>query len=199
MGHHGLCILSGSSVHGISQVRMLEWVAIYFSRGSSQPRDGTHVSCIGRQILYHWANRETPCNQSVAAAAAKSLQPCLTLCDPIDGSLPGSSVHGIFQARDTGVGCRCLLQKVKLEEYKWRRCEALIDHSCLLKNEYFILETERKNHCWESLLLGLFYFWMFFFLWLSSKENSDSLFVGSGVSCLTLLKVCLKWVTSGNR
>jgi len=33
------------------------------------------------------------------AAAAKSLQLCLTLCDPIDGSLPGSSVHGIFQAR----------------------------------------------------------------------------------------------------
>ena len=35
----------------------------------------------------------------VAAAAAKSLQSYLTLCDPIDGSPPGSSVHGIFQAR----------------------------------------------------------------------------------------------------
>ena len=34
-----------------------------------------------------------------AAAAAKSLQSCRTLCDPIDGSPPGSSVHGIFQAR----------------------------------------------------------------------------------------------------
>ena len=34
-----------------------------------------------------------------AAAAAKSLQSCPTLCDPIDGSLPGSSVHGIFQTR----------------------------------------------------------------------------------------------------
>ena len=33
------------------------------------------------------------------AAAAKSLQSCPTLCDPIDGSPPGSSVHGIFQAR----------------------------------------------------------------------------------------------------
>ena len=33
-----------------------------------------------------------------AAAAAKSLQSCPTLCDPIDGSPPGSSVHGIFQA-----------------------------------------------------------------------------------------------------
>ena len=35
---------------------------------------------------------------STAAAAAKSLQSCLTLCDPIDDSPPGSSVHGIFQA-----------------------------------------------------------------------------------------------------
>ena len=37
--------------------------------------------------------------KKAAAAAAKSLQSCLTLCDPIDGSPPGSSVHGIFQTR----------------------------------------------------------------------------------------------------
>ena len=36
---------------------------------------------------------------AAAAAAAKSLQPCLTLCDPIDGSPPGSPVLGILQAR----------------------------------------------------------------------------------------------------
>ena len=36
---------------------------------------------------------------AAAAAAAKSLQSCLTLCDPIDGSPPGSSIPGIFQAR----------------------------------------------------------------------------------------------------
>ena len=34
-----------------------------------------------------------------AAAAAKSLQSCPTLCDPMDGSPPGSPIHGIFQAR----------------------------------------------------------------------------------------------------
>ena len=46
--------LPGFSVHGISQARILEWPAISSSRGSSQPRDRTHascVSCIGRQIL----------------------------------------------------------------------------------------------------------------------------------------------------
>ena len=50
------CSPSGSSVHGILQARILEWVAILFSRGSSQPRDLTcvsYVSCIGRRVLYH--------------------------------------------------------------------------------------------------------------------------------------------------
>ena len=47
------CSLPGSSVHGILQARILEWVAISFTRGSSWPRDRTCVSCIGRQILYH--------------------------------------------------------------------------------------------------------------------------------------------------
>ena len=41
----------GPSVHGISQARILECIAISFSRGSAQPRDQTHVSCIGRQIF----------------------------------------------------------------------------------------------------------------------------------------------------
>ena len=47
------CSPPGSSVHGIFQARILEWVAIFFSRRSSQTRDWTHVSCLGRQILYH--------------------------------------------------------------------------------------------------------------------------------------------------
>ena len=44
-------ILPGSSVHGILQERILECLAIFFSRGSSRPRGRTRVSCIGRQIL----------------------------------------------------------------------------------------------------------------------------------------------------
>ena len=50
------CSPASSSVHGILQARILEWVAIPFSRGSSQPRDQTrvsYVSYIGRRILYH--------------------------------------------------------------------------------------------------------------------------------------------------
>ena len=62
----------GSSVPGILQARIVEWVAISFS------------------ILGTTA---------AAAAAAKSLQLCQTLCDPRDGSPPGSPVPGILQAR----------------------------------------------------------------------------------------------------
>ena len=52
------CSPLGSSVHGILQARILEWVTMPFSRVSSQPRDWTQVSCISRHILYHWATRE---------------------------------------------------------------------------------------------------------------------------------------------
>ena len=52
------CSTPGSSVHRISQLRILEWVATSFCRGSSQPRGWTPLSCIGRWVLYHWATRE---------------------------------------------------------------------------------------------------------------------------------------------
>ena len=45
--------LPGSSVHGILQARILEWVAISPSSGFSWLRDQTHIFCLGRQILYH--------------------------------------------------------------------------------------------------------------------------------------------------
>ena len=52
------CSPPGSSVRGIAQATILEWVAISSSKGSSWPRGQTHVSCFGRQILYHWAIQE---------------------------------------------------------------------------------------------------------------------------------------------
>ena len=48
--------LSSSSVHGIFQARIQEWVVISYSRGSSQLMDQTCLSCIGRWVLYHSAN-----------------------------------------------------------------------------------------------------------------------------------------------
>ena len=81
-----------SSVYGILQARILQWVAIPLSRVSSQPRDQNSISCIAGKFFTIWAT-------AAAAAAAKPLQSYLTLCDPIDGSPLGSSVRGILQAR----------------------------------------------------------------------------------------------------
>ena len=67
-------------------------------------------------------------NSPAAGAAAKWLQSCLTLCDPVDGSPPGSAVLGILQA-NTGVGCHCFLQcmKVKSESEVAQWCLTLRD------------------------------------------------------------------------
>ena len=85
-----VCGLPGSSVHGILQERILEWVAMPSSRESLWYRDRACISggsCIVGGFFI------------TAAAAAKSLQSCPTLCDPIDGNPPGSTVPGILQAR----------------------------------------------------------------------------------------------------
>ena len=79
--------------------RILEWVAIPFSRGSSWPRNWTRVSYIAGGFFTNWAIREAFPLHLAAAAAAKSLQSCPTLCNPIGGSPPGSTVPGILQAR----------------------------------------------------------------------------------------------------
>ena len=57
------CSPPGSSVHGVLQARILQWVAMSSSRGSSPPRDRTwvsYVSCIGRQVLYHECHLGSP-------------------------------------------------------------------------------------------------------------------------------------------
>ena len=56
--HLTLCDPMDYTVHGILQARLLEWTAFPFSRGSSQPRDGTQVSSIVGGVFSSWATRE---------------------------------------------------------------------------------------------------------------------------------------------
>ena len=72
--------LPGSSVHGIFQAKILERVAITFSRRSSWPRDRTHVSCIGQAILYHWAASEAlgVLSPRITALAGTAVPTCET-------------------------------------------------------------------------------------------------------------------------
>jgi len=75
------------------------WNGLSFSSPEDLPYPGLEPSLLQcRQMLCHLSHQGSPI-QWVAAAAAKSLQSCPTLCDPIDGSPPGSPVPGILQAR----------------------------------------------------------------------------------------------------
>ena len=108
----------GSPISGILQARTLEWVAISFSNEWKWKAKVKSLSCVplfatpwttayqappsvgfSRQDYWSGVPLPSPKELSAAAAAAKSLQSCLTLRDTIDRSLPGSPVPGILQAR----------------------------------------------------------------------------------------------------
>ena len=75
------CNPPGSSVHGIFQAKILEWIVISYSRGSSQPTDRTHVSCLSctaRQILYHSATWEAPIYIYYHQIVTGSSQSCMS-------------------------------------------------------------------------------------------------------------------------
>ena len=91
-----------------------------------------HIMFLGERVklLYDYCkekNEKISCT-SAAANAAKSLQSCPTLCDPIDGSPPGSLSLG-FSSKNTGVGCHFLLQcmKVKSQSEVAQSCLTLRD------------------------------------------------------------------------
>ena len=73
---------AGSSVPGILQARILEWVAMPSSRGSSRPRDWnwvSYISCIGRQILYHWCHLDGRSQMQCQLPSQNYLLFCVTL------------------------------------------------------------------------------------------------------------------------
>ena len=109
------CSPPGSPCPWVLQARTLEWAAVASSRGCFLIQ-GSNLSILRllhcRLILCPWSCLGRP---NMCTAAAKSLQSCPTLCDPIDSSPPGSSVPAILQARvlgwvAIGVGCHCQVQ-----------------------------------------------------------------------------------------
>ena len=94
------CSPPGSSVHVISQARILEWVFMPSSRWSFHPRDQTHisyVSCIGRWIIYLKVPRFFTLGKPRMKVLVAHL--CQILCNLTDYSPPGSSGHRILQAK----------------------------------------------------------------------------------------------------
>ena len=100
------CSLPGSSVHGIFQARVLEWGAIAFSVIKYYtaikfvvPWTVAHQTSLsmGFSRQEYWSGLPFP--SPIHESESEVAQSCLTLSNPMDWSLPGSSVHGIFQAR----------------------------------------------------------------------------------------------------
>ena len=79
----------GSPVHETFQARILEWVAISFSRGSSQPRDRTQVCCTAGRFFTYWATREAvvngllPCNYFLPVIDELPIFWITELCRPL--------------------------------------------------------------------------------------------------------------------
>ena len=119
------CSLPSSFVHGISQASVLEWVAISFSRGSSQPRDRT-------QGLLH-----------CCCCCCKSLQSCLTLCDPIDGSHQAPPSLG-FSRQEHWSGLPFPSPMHESEKWKWSR--SVVSDSSWPHG----LQPTRLLHPWDS-------------------------------------------------
>ena len=107
------CSLQGFSVHGIFQARVLEWVAIPFSRGSSWPRDWTWVSCIVGRRFTLWATMEAQMNMEDEAKLCSPI--CSTFEALVVWPLVGWSWRRIGPILLTSASCRhCRFQYISL-------------------------------------------------------------------------------------
>ena len=86
------CNTPGSSVHTILQARILEWVAILFSRESSRPRDPTQVSLIADRFFTIWATREANLKVWVIMSQCRFIISCNKCTTLVCGMLVGEAV-----------------------------------------------------------------------------------------------------------
>ena len=111
--------LGGYSLQGHTESDTTEWLQLVSWNNAEKKR----------KTIQEGAPWWSAAAAAAVAAAAKSLQSCPTLCDPIDGSPPGSPVPGILQARTLEWVCHFLLQcmKVKSEREVAQSCLTLSD------------------------------------------------------------------------
>ena len=139
-------------------------------------------------LLSNWLWRLLTCTVLCLVA-----QLCLTLCDPVDCSPPGSSVHGDSPGEDTGVGWHALLQGIfptqglnqGLPHCKWilyrlshQRSPGILECSC------YSNRPQRKCYCWFGLLSSWFMNYFQWFIW----TNTFCFF-----KCASILMGINKW------
>ena len=147
------CSLPGSSVHGIFQARVLEWGAIAFSSKHLYP---------------------SPIHDNVLKKSSEVVQSCSTLCDPMDCSLPGSSVHGIFQAR--------VLEWVAVSFSRWSFQPMDRTRVSIIAGRCFTIWATTEDQCPESniiqILLEVYPVYQTFPSLPSSSQMYPRLFIG---------------------
>ena len=137
------CSLPRSSVHGIFQARVLEWVAISFSRGSSQPRDWTWVSCIVDRHFTVWATREVMSDHATSIKKKLALLILRNHGDPIYSGRQKTESNFHFQDIQEGM---CLIWQARSLMFipgkalkliiEWKVCVSLKKQAVLIKSEH---------------------------------------------------------------
>ena len=130
------CSPPGTSVHGILQARTLEWVAVPFSRGSTWPREWICIPCVMRSFL----TSEPLGKPNMCMLCLLVSQSCLTLRNPMDYSLPGSSVHGPDMCMWM---CNCLIWN-KLNPSSWT-VVVMVEEKLTVNYTLSLAKTERKS------------------------------------------------------
>ena len=136
--------MSNSSVHGISQARILGWVANSFSRGSFRLKDWTPISCIGKQILYHWATREAQIRVDPRLVHAAMKLRLLLL-----GRKAMTNLDSIFKTRDITLPIKVHLVKAMVFPVVMYGCE-----SWTIKKAECQRIDAFELWCWRGLLRG---------------------------------------------
>ena len=129
---HGRSSLSGSSVYGIFQARVVEWIAISFSGGSSQPRNRTRVSCIAGKCFTVWATREAkharpPC-PSPTSWSLLNLSPLSRWCHPTISSsvVPSSTCLQSFPVSQSFLMSQFFASGVQSTDLKKKKSATLL-------------------------------------------------------------------------
>ena len=112
------CSLPDSSLHGILQARILKWVAIPFSRGSSWPRNWIQVSCITGGFFTNWAIRVAPSPLHILINASLSFKTQWTVLPTLPQLQTASWVCGLSVWISHSVFSSLLLHQVKLSPGK---------------------------------------------------------------------------------
>ena len=110
------CSLPGSSVHGHSPSKSTGGGSLPLFQGNFPTQESDWVFLHWRCILYQLSYLGSPSSEwrfhYCVIRVRLVTQSCLTLCNPMDCSLPGPSVHGDSPGKNTGVGCPALLQGI---------------------------------------------------------------------------------------